>query len=483
VQQPAPPPPPPPTGPTGTVINVQAGPGALETALSQALSAAQVAPVTVVLGAGDYVGNFVFPRSLSAYPITFTADPATLPADGTRMDASYEGRLPRLVPSYLGSATVTVQGDGYTCRGLQVVAPNVGVTSIDLDATMNPRPSNITFNQMLIRGTQGAGGHRGVGMNGINVTVTNSWIDRMWESGRDAQAVAAWDTPGPLRIENNYLQASGEVLLLGGSIPTCGCVPTGVVFTRNFVTKDVAWMTASTQPEVKNLLEVKFGKQITITGNIFEHNWQQAQTGWSILFTAMGIEGTTWTTVEDVLFSGNIVRDVSSGLNVAAVSGPVKRVRVENNVWQNLDYVTWGGDGRWAMAQTGTAGVEDLTLDHNTVIGISGNQFLDIDGSVPLLRLTMTHNVVEHKDYGIHSYMGLAIDALNGMAPGYVFLDNAIVGPPAYWLSWPAGTFTVDVSVANQFDSQYTIKTGSPLLTLPTSDGVLVGANPSVLPR
>ena len=487
-----PPPPPPPPAPTpapaptatGTVISVQAGAGVLETVLLQAFTAAQTAPVTVVLGAGDYPGNFVFPRSSAIYPITFTADPATLPAAGTRMDPSYTGRLPRLVPLYLGSATLTVQGDGYIFRGLQVESPGVGVTTIDvLGQTVGDFPRDITFDQMLIRGNQATGGHRGVGMNGVNVTVTNSWIDRMWEVDRDAQAVAAWDTPGPLRVENNYLEASGEDLLLGGSIPTCGCAPTGVLVTRNYFTKNVAWKTMSPSPSIKNILEVKFGRQVTITNNIFEHNWQQAQTGWSILFTTMGVPGTAWTTVEDVLFSGNIVRDVSSGVNVAAVTEAVKRVRIENNVWQHLDYVTWGGDGRWAMVQTGTTGIEDLTIDHNTVIGISGNQFLDLDGSVPVVRLTMTHNVVEHRDYGIHSSSGLAVDALNAMAPGYVFVNNAIVGPAAYWLTWPAGNFDVDVAVADQFDSQFAIKVGSPLQGLPTSDGAPVGANPSVLPR
>jgi hypothetical protein len=466
------------------VLYVQAGSGAIESALSQAIAAAQSAPVTVVLAAGDYVGNFIFPRSGASYPITFTADPATLPAMGTRIDPSYAGRLPRLVPSYSGNATLTVQGDGYSFRGLQVESPGVGVTTVDvLGQSVGDFPRNTTFDQMLIRGNQATGGHRGVGMNGVNVTVSNSWIDRMWEVGRDAQAVAAWDTPGPLRIENNYLEASGENLLLGGATPTCACVPTGVVFTRNFVTKNTAWRTMSTQPDVKNLLEVKYGKQIQITGNIFEHNWQQAQTGWSILFTAMGIEGTAWTTVEDVLFSGNIVRNVSSGVNVAAVAGPVKRVRIENNVWQNLDYVTWGGDGRWLMTLTGTLGIEDLAVTHNTVIGVSGGQFMEMDGSVPLVRLVMTHNIAEHRDYGIHSPMGLAIDALSAMAPGYVFANNAIVGTPAYWLTWPTGNFQVDVAVADQFDSRYAIKAGSPLLTLATSDGATVGADASMLPQ
>jgi hypothetical protein len=320
-------------------------------------------------------------------------------------------------------------------------------------------------------------------MNGINVAVTNSWIDRMWEVGRDSQAAAAWETPGPLKVDNNYLEASGENFLLGGAIPYCGCVPSDVTFTRNTVSKDVSWRTMSTQPQVKNLLEIKYGRRILISDNTFERNWMQAQTGWSILFTTMGVEGTAWTVVEDVTFTRNIVRHISSGINIAAVSGPLQRLRVDNNVFQDLDNVTYGGDGRWAMIQTGTAGVTDVAIEHNSVLGITGNQFLSLSGSVPLQRFAMTHLVVEHKDYGIHSSVGLAIDALNAMAPGSLFTDNAIIGPDVYWLTWPNGNFEVDVNVNDQFDASYAIKAGSALAGLATSDSKPVGADPSLLPH
>ena len=37
--------------------------------------------------------------------------------------------------------------------------------------------------------------------------------------GADAQAIGGWNGPGPFSIENNYLEASGEVFLLGGADP------------------------------------------------------------------------------------------------------------------------------------------------------------------------------------------------------------------------------------------------------------------------
>ena len=120
---------------------------------------------------------------------------------------------------------------------------------------------------------------------------------------------------------------------------------------------------------------------------------------------------------------------------------------------------------------------------HNTVIGLTGNQFLGLYGDVLLQRFTMTHNVVEQREYGIHSISGLAIDALTTTAPGAVFVDNAVIGPDIYYLKYPSGNFRLDLNVADQFDSTYAIKPGSPLAGLPTTDGTAVGADPSQVPH
>ena len=48
--------------------------------------------------------------------------------------------------------------------------------------------------------------------------------------------------PGPFWIENNYLEASGENFMLGGTDPPIpGLIPGGVTFRRNYVTKPVSW--------------------------------------------------------------------------------------------------------------------------------------------------------------------------------------------------------------------------------------------------
>lgn len=426
--------------------------------------------LTLVLTTGQYVGNPVIARV--PIPITITADTALLPPTGARVTLAFEGRLPRLTPSQLDAPTLTIRGDHLLVRGVQIETPGVGMTTVELDAAA--QPTDVTFDQVVIRGNAQTGGHRGIAANGINVTVRHSWCDRMWEVGRDSQCVAAWDTPGPLRIENNYLEASGENVLLGGATPSCGCITSDVTITGNTIEKAPAWHTQQPSPQVKNLFEIKAGRRVTVTGNTFRYNWQQAQTGWAILLTTNRDSG-VGNAIEDVTFSHNVIRDVASGLSIAAVDGPVRRITVDSNLWQNLDSALWGGDGRFAMVQTGTAGVEDLTITHQTVVGAMGNQFLGLYGRVPLQRFVMTHNIVEQREYGIHSESGLAVDALTVMAPGAVFLNNAILGAQVYYIRWPMGNFPLDVSLSDQFDASWHPLAGSVLGMVQTSDGQRLG--------
>jgi hypothetical protein len=489
--------------PTSVTIVVDApGMPALLAALAEAQ--AQTVDATVMLPAGDYVGRLELGPFAGTHRVMITGEPETLPAPGVRIDPSYEGRLPRLV-SADGLTPLRVTGSRYTLRGLQVVAPDPGRTHVEVgnpDATdALAQPTGVRLEQLLIRGSELTGGHRGVAMNGADVTVADSWCDRMWEVGADSQCFVAWNGPGPLRIVNNHTEASGENIMLGGSRALIGVPPSDVEIAGNTLTKDPAWRLAdprwatqsadgtwsSTRPSVKNLLEVKFARRVTITGNLLHTHWAHAQTGWAVLFTTKSNIGgpAPFAVIEDVLFEGNVVRDVSSGVNVAGVEGPLRRVTVRNNVWHRLDRAVWLGDGRFAMVQGSSAyPVEDVDVSHNTVIGNSGTAFMAMSG--PLVRFRATHNTFEERSYGLHvSGVGMGTAGLEAAAPGYVFTDNAIVDSTARSIAYPPGNtlLPAGLDLGLSFDASYRLVPGSPAAGVATSDGAPLGADPELLPR
>src|SRR6185295_19787625 len=132
-----------------------------------------------------------------------------------------------------------------------------------------------------------------------------------------------WNGPGPFQIENNYLEAAGENLLFGGSDPSIpDLVPSDIEIKRNHFAKPLVWRMAQAGHDakawtVKNLLELKNARRVLVDGNLFEHNWVQAQNGFAILFTVRNQNGRApWSVVEDVTFSNNVLRGTAQGVNI-----------------------------------------------------------------------------------------------------------------------------------------------------------------------
>jgi hypothetical protein len=486
----APPAPPPPS-----TIQVAAGEN-LQAALKAATVAAEAGPVTVVVARGDYVGNFVLPSRSTTGSITVTADPASLPPPGTRITPASSGTLPRLVSASGDQVLVSAPAaHGYTLRGFEV-APlaHADHTAIVLDGdpvlgkNTDPakQPGDITLDQVLIRGDAVKGLHRGVTLNGVHLAVINSHIDRVFELGRDSQAIATTNGLGPFLVENNYLEASGENYLVGGGTWHLKDIASDITFRRNYVRKDVAWRAMPTQPQVKNLFELKAARHVVVSDNVFEFNWLQAQTGWSILLTCKTNASVSepFLEIRDVVFTRNIVRHVASGVNIGAQDGPVIDVRIVGNLFADMNKTTYGGDGKWLQTSTGIDGLE---LGHNTVVAMTGSAFLTLyaDAAYPQVsRLDVHHVVVPEKAYGIFTTGGLGQAALDILAKGARFVDNAIGDDPTRAIKYAAGNFLIPSGTyPAQFTPEFAIAPGSTLAGFTASDAATLGVDVTTLPR
>ena len=80
-------------------------------------------------------------------------------------------------------------------------------------------PHDFEIDRVYIHGDPTVGSKRGIALNGVNVTVKNSYISGFKSDWQDTQAVCGWNGPGPFSIVNNYLEAAGEnVFFADGSV-------------------------------------------------------------------------------------------------------------------------------------------------------------------------------------------------------------------------------------------------------------------------
>lgn len=308
------------------------------------------------------------------------------------------------------------------------------------DSTAN-EASDIGIDRCYLHGSSALNTRRGVEMHGSRVFIVDSYIGDIHESGADSQAVCGWNGAGPFKIVNNYLESAGENVMFGGSDPKItGLVPSDIEIRRNTFYKPTAWRSASWL--VKNLFEIKSGQRVWVDGNTFENNWLNGQDGFAIVLKVANQDGgAPWTITSDITFTNNIIRHSGAGINLLGIdplqsSQQMRRILIRNNLWEDINGVTWGGThGRWLQI----TGTPDITIDRNTAQQ-SGNAIQTYGEKS--LRFVFTGNVVNHNLYGvIGDAFGVGNSTINQYFPACVFINNVIFG--ANLSQYPSGNFTV----------------------------------------
>jgi len=482
----------------GQVIDVAAG-GNLQQALNAVLPGG-----TIRLAAGaTYIGAFTLPAKNGSEFITITTANAALPPAGTRIDPSYKPHLATIRSSSTISAMTTATGASYyRFVGVAFEANQNGagdVITLGASATSVAQlPHHIALDRVLIQGDPVLGQKRGVSVNAAHVTIANSHISGIKAVGQDSQAICGWNTPGPIVIRNNFLEAAGENIMFGGAgVSIAGIVPSDIVVEDNLLTKDLSWRGSSWT--VKNLFELKHSRRVLVRRNVMVNNWAGAQQGFAIVFTPRNSGGqpTSWV-VEDVEFSGNIVAHSSSGFNLLghddlAPSGQLARVLIKNNLLYDIG-MTWGGTG--TFAQIGGE-PRDITIDHNTVLH-EGNIITFYSGTYtnssgvrvtggPVAGLVITNNLIKHNAYGIFGNgQAYGNGSLTYYAPTATVLGNVIASDASVASRYPAGnqfpsvsSFLASFGNAGSYD--YRLRPTSPYLVAGT-DGQDLGPAFGMLP-
>lgn len=310
-------------------------------------------------------------------------------------------------------------------------------------------PVNITFDNVRVYGQPTQDVQRGIAANGINVTVKNSRITEIHGRGMETQGIAAWNTPGPLNIHNNHIESATEGALIGGADSRIcatwdkdgNCisgmvVPTNVTITRNRVVKPLRWYRnhptyAGIHWPVKNLLEIKAGKNVVIDGNVMENCWGDAQIGFAMLITVRNQDGKNpWNVIENVSITNNTISNVAGGIQVIGKDSPnvsqqSSGLRIANNVITLATNL--GGNGRLLQLQQ----FNNVTFENNEAN--PHHTFLNLTGTNPDGTLQVSNGLVYRSNLVTYGEYGLFTDGakpLASYAPGAVITGNYIYNSP-----------------------------------------------------
>ncbi|MBP7238918.1 MAG: T9SS type A sorting domain-containing protein [Saprospiraceae bacterium] len=261
---------------------------------------------------------------------------------------------------------------------------NLGDGSPDQN-TLTKVPHDFVIDRCYIHGHKEATVMKyGVRLDCHRAAIIDSHISDFHSIGFDAQAISCINGPGQFKIINNYLEASGENILIGGAAPAIpGLVPSDIEICRNYFYKPLSWRVedpsyAGKHWTIKNLFELKTGKRVWLDGNVMENCWADlptGQSGYAILLTVRTEGGNApQADVSDVLITNNIIRHVGAGISISGSDDGVgirsSRIRVSNNLLEDINGPAYGdqnvgGPNDGTFLKIGKP--KDVMIDHNTI--------------------------------------------------------------------------------------------------------------------
>jgi len=444
--------------PSSAVVVVRGGDD-----LQAALNSAGPGQTLELESGATFSGNFYLPArpespndGENGWITIRSSESNSLSQPGVRIDPSAAFAMARIVTENTDAALKTqARAHHYRLIGIELtvsaeVSSNFGLIRLgDSEETNSARvPHHITIDRCFIHGNATANVRRGVALNCASAAIIDSWISECHEEGADAQAICGWNGPGPFKIVNNYLEASGENVMFGGADPKIqNLVPSDIEFRRNHCFKPLSWKQedpsfAGIKWSVKNLFELKNAQRVFVCGNVFENAWTDGQTGIAILFKSVNQDGTApWSATQDVEFIENVVRHCGGGVNIQGFApdqpgGKTRAITIRNNLFDDIGGPTWGGDGAFLKI----TGCDDLTVSNNTIMH-TGN-IITAYGE-PSHNVRFANNVLRQNDYGVKGDgTGSGGPTLARFFPGIVMKKNVLVGASSG--SYPRKNFLAD---------------------------------------
>ena len=449
---------------------------------------------TLVLAAGaEYSGAFNFPDKGCDDGHWITVRSAgTIPPEGKRITPCYAGisslpgrpryncaspqkEMAKLIVPLHNSIAVT---NHYRFIGLEITRNEGGVTN-ELVHTVHG--SKIIFDRVWIHGTANDETRRGLAFPGaMYVAVIDSYISDFHciaRTGSCTDSQTVWAGAGPeaggiYKIVTNYLESSGEGVLLGGAAGSA--TPVDIEIRRNHFYKPLTWNPSDssflgTTFIVKNNLEFKNATRVLVEGNVLENCWGGfSQAGFQLLLTPKNQDSLCpLCVVRDVTIRYSVMRHSGAGIQLvngkagaAGLSQGLANVSIHDVLIENINAGRFAGNGFVFLIYSDGPEYHDIAIDHVTVP--SGGRNLMVVGARlgdPMRNISITNSVFDVGQYQVTStggHQNCAFHRLSAKAvfdacwTPYLFTNNVLIAPRG---EWPEGNFSATSAEAVGFVS------------------------------
>lgn len=523
----------------GSTISVNAG-GDLQSALNSANCGD-----TILLQAGAvFSGKFELPAKPcddQHWIIVRTSSPdSALPPEGSRINpcyagvASLPGRPSFTCPSLknvmakllftgpgLSGPLLLLQGaNHYRFIGLEITRALPKVHLWDLVVTEDENVSSadhLVFDRVWVHGTATDETKGGIHLSGItSAAIVDSYFTDFhcisrWGSCIDSQAINGGEGSipgGPYKIDDNFLEASGQSILFGGGGGST--TPADIEIRFNHMFKPLIWQKGTPgfvggytgDPfVVKNNFELKNAQRVLLEGNILQNTWGGfTQHGFSVVLTPQTQNGVCVPCqVTDITIRYNKISNVGGGFDIGnvkdtngqfAVAG--ERYSIHDVLLENVSKSQYDGYGQFALMISSSSNevLNNVSMQHNTVFPDPAGHIVSVLDTVsPMSGFVFANNLILSPPDPIISAGGgnancavtdVPISVVQTCFPGYVFAGNLLVGnipkyPPQ---KWPSGqTFVGSVAAVGFVDYAAGNYALTPSSQYTGTDGQVVGAD------
>ncbi len=490
---------------TGTVRNVPAGNAA---AFQTAINSSTCGDTIVLVAGSTYSGNFTIPNKVcSGWIFIESSAFASLPAPGHRVGPSNASAMAKIsTPNTSAAIEFLSSSHNWRLMGLEITTSyattsnavyNLAFSDGNSASSLSTIPTHVIFDRVYVHGLSTGNVTRGIYMDFASGAVVDSDCDEIHNNGQDSQCFLITNSPGPLLIRNNFIQAAGENLMVGGVDPVItNLVPSDITVVGNLIQKNLSWrgQVAPLNWVVKNLFECKNAQRVLIDGNVIQYTWAAGQAS-AMTIRSVNNGAAPWSVCQDFTITHNLVQHAPAGAVIAGTDAnfppalDTERILLQNNVESDISLTNWGGTEAWVFRLSPGQGLHDVGIDHNTAFSDQNPSngtatFIQLGDTGTIANTQYTNNIATYGSDCCGGVTGTGVasgaTALSTYAPGAVYSDMVLVntsGSSSRYPTYPSGTFwntLSGVGFTNYAGANYQLTSGSPYHNAGT-DGKDVG--------